>query len=410
MAEKTRVLLLAIFPRVEQRIRTLLNSIPTVQLIDRDINDAEAALEVVVQEKPDVILLENDFPGMDGFYIAKVFREQSPLTQIIVLSEVSSAEAVRLAMRAGAVDYLSYKTVTLEELSSAIEHAVEVIREEKSKRKTAAAPEEEKAAKKIRTDKKARAHIVTFYSPKGGTGVSTLVANLAHVLYERNKKVVVIDGSLQYGDIALLYNQFTNRSIYSLVEHVNELEDEMFASVMVQAGAHIIPAPTRPEQESEITGKTFGKILNYVAKMDYDVVLINTSSYINEPTLTALDSADLIMMVILQEISSVRAARSFINLMDTLQLPRQKLEILINRFENSPTLSPAKIGETLEAQIQLTIPTDHETATRAANLGIPFVIDYKDMPIAKAMLTVADKLEKRLAQIEPGALEESLES
>jgi hypothetical protein len=38
------------------------------------------------------------------------------------------------------------------------------------------------------------------------------------------------------------------------------------------------------------------------------------------------------------------------------------------------------------------------------------VIDYKDMPIAKAIIAIADRLEKRLAQIEPGALEESPES
>jgi len=407
MAEKTKVLLLAIFPRVEQRIRTLLNSIPTVQLIDKDINDAEAALEIVIQDKPDVILLENDFPGMDGFYIAKVFREQSPHSQIIILSEVSSAEAVRLAMRAGAVDYLSYKTITLEELGSAIDHAVELIKEEKSKFKTVQTTDEDKPAKKARSDKKARAHIVTFYSPKGGSGVSTLIANLAHLLYERNKKVVVIDGSLQYGDIALLYNQFTNRTIYNLVEHINDLDDDMITSIMVQAGAHIIPAPSRPEQESEINGQIFGKILKYVAKMDYDIVLVNTSSYINEPCLIALDTADLVLMVILQEIASVRAARSFINLMDTLQVPRQKLEIAINRFDGTSRLTPTKIGETLEAQIQLTIPNDSETATRSANLGIPFVIDYKDLPISKALVAIAEKLEKRLAQIEPGALEET---
>src|SRR5512143_2023561 len=146
--DRIRVLLLAIFPRVEQRIKTLLGSIPSAELIDADVNNAEAAVEVILQTKPDVVLLENDFPGMDGFYLTEIIRRESPFTQIIILSEISSADAVRQAMRAGACDYLSYKSVTAEELGSAIDRAGRLSQEERSKTRYAFADEEKVVVKK----------------------------------------------------------------------------------------------------------------------------------------------------------------------------------------------------------------------------------------------------------------------
>jgi pilus assembly protein CpaE len=401
--ENIRVLLLAIFPRVEQRIRTLLNSIPTVELISGDINNAEAALEVVFTEKPDIILLENDFPGMDGAYLTQLIRKELPATQIIVLSEISSAEAVRQAMRAGACEYLSYKTVSLEELSAAIDHAYSLYKQERLKRKMSS-DDGHAIAKK---GKRQRARIVTFYSPKGGTGVSTIIVNLAHTLQKGGKKVLIIDGDLQYGDIALLNKELVTRTIADIADKSNALDDDIFKNVLIFTRPDILPAPSQPDQAVRITGPAFEKIINHVAMMEYDIILINTSSYITDPCFIALELADVIYLVVIQDISSVRATRSFLNLTHEIDIGRNKIQLILNRFDEDSSVTPTRISDILGLKISLTLPQDVSTATRAGNLGIPFVTEYGNLPISKSISTLASHLNMLVDKLEPLPFEEA---
>ena len=386
--DRIRVLLLAIFPRVEQRIKSLLASIPMAELIETDVNNAEAAVEVILQNKPDVVLLENDFPGMDGFYLTEIIRRESPFTQIIILSEISSADAVRQAMRAGACDYLSYKSVTVEELSSALDRAGRLSQEERSKTRYAFADEEKVVVKK-KSDKKQRTKVVTFYSPKGGVGVSTIVVNLAQVLQKKGEKVLIVDGSLQFGDIAVMCNHNPSRTIANVAAKEADLDPEMVKSVIIENTVDILPAPNEAEEGLSITGAAFSKVVRQAATLGYDMILINTSSFVTDTTFAALEVADLLIVVVTQEISSVRAARTFFNLITNLQLNHGRLEVILNRFTEASSLLPQRIGEILGQKIVLSIPADGATAVRAANLGVPFVVDYKDQPISKAIMNLA---------------------
>jgi pilus assembly protein CpaE len=387
--DKTRVLLLAIFPRVEQRIKMLLSSISTAELIDTDVNNAEAAVEVIFQTKPDVVLLENDFPGMDGFYLTEIIRRESPATQIIILSEISSADAVRKAMRAGACDYLSYKTVTLEDLDAALERGAQLARDERSRARVVVSDEDRQVVKKKPDRKGGRTRVVAFYSPKGGVGVSTIVTNLAHALHAKHQKVLIIDGSLQYGDIAVMCNHNPTRTIANIADKEADLDPEMIKSVIVEDAVDILPAPNEPEEGLSITGSAFLKIIRQAATLDYDLILLNTNSYISDPTFSALEAADLIIVVVTQEVSSVRAARGFFSLLGNLAISHGKVQVILNRFNEASSLLPQRIGEILGQKIVLTIPADGATAVRAANLGVPFVVDYKDQPISKAIVNLA---------------------
>ncbi len=267
MPDTLKVLMLAIYPRVQQKLRDLLRQIPGITLPDANINNAEEAIDAIFNLKPDVVLLENDFPGMDGFYLAELIHKESPLTQVIVISEVSSAESVRMAMRAGAVDYLSYKTLTVEELSAALSHAQSIVQEERTKRRNyGLIDDDEKTPAKPTSTRRQRARIVTFYSPKGGAGTSTIMVNMAQALHDKGMKVLAVDASLQYGDIALLFNQFSNRTIANLANKIDDIDEQLVLDIVGKAGPDILAAPNDPAQAVQVTGPAFSKIVNFVAR------------------------------------------------------------------------------------------------------------------------------------------------
>src|SRR5512137_636753 len=108
MPDNIHILLLSIVPPITQSIKALLASYAFAEFLPGDINNAESAIDAIHQQQPDIVLLETDFPGWN--FLIELIRKEAPHTQVIVLAEIVSADAVRMAMRAGAYDFLSYNT------------------------------------------------------------------------------------------------------------------------------------------------------------------------------------------------------------------------------------------------------------------------------------------------------------
>jgi pilus assembly protein CpaE len=251
--------------------------------------------------------------------------------------------------------------------------------------------------------------VIAFYSPKGGVGISTIVTNLAHALKARNQKVLIVDAHLQFGDIALMNNQKATKTIANIAGKQVELDPDLVRSVIIEDVVHILPAPNEPAEALDIEGAAILGIIRQAAALDYHTILVNTSSQISDATFAALEAADLIIVVVTQEISSVRAAQGFFSLLSTLEVSHGKVQVILNRFNETSSLKVEKIAETLGHKIALTIPADGATAVRAANLGVPFVINYAEQPISKAIANLAAYVETVSTQIEVAPVEETAE-
>ncbi len=70
--------------------------------------DADAALAVLDQNTPDMIILDVMMPGMNGIELCEVIRERDDTgnTPVLILSARGDAESVMRGMEAGANDYL----------------------------------------------------------------------------------------------------------------------------------------------------------------------------------------------------------------------------------------------------------------------------------------------------------------
>jgi DNA-binding NarL/FixJ family response regulator len=84
--------------------------------------DGEAALELVAQHEPDVVLMDLRMPRMDGIEATRRIREHYPRTQVVVLTTFSDDESVTAAIGAGAIGYLT-KDAGREDIHRALEAA-----------------------------------------------------------------------------------------------------------------------------------------------------------------------------------------------------------------------------------------------------------------------------------------------
>ena len=103
--------------------------------------EGEAALNVVREENPDLVLLDIALPGRDGLEILKDLKDQHPSLPVIMISAYGSVENAVQATRLGAYDFIE-KPPHADKILLSVRNALEMARlaEENRRLRQQAAP------------------------------------------------------------------------------------------------------------------------------------------------------------------------------------------------------------------------------------------------------------------------------
>jgi len=399
--DKIRVLIVDDVSETRENVKKLLQFESDVEVVGVARTGKEA-IQASQDLNPDVVLMDINMPDMDGIAATEAIRAKQQAVQVVILSVQSDQNYMRRAMLAGARDFLT-KPPMGDELISAIRRAGEMAQNEKVKaaRVQAAAPVVGMPG--ISTSYGGpRGKIIAVYSPKGGTGCTTLAVNLALSLNSSDSRVALVDGNLQFGDVAMFINEQGKNTVVDLAPRADELDAEIVEEVMVKhaaSGLHILAAPSRPEYAEKVSSGQFSKTLEYLAQL-YAYVIVDTSPILSDPILATIDVSDLIVLVTTQDIPSLKNCRLFLDLLQNLGVQRNRVMFVINRFDKKVNITPERIAENLKQEVSLAIPVDEATAVKAVNRGVPFVLDSKNQPIARGVLALADAVRTRVSSQE----------
>ncbi|VXB30951.1 response regulator transcription factor [Citricoccus sp. K5] len=114
----TRVVVVDDQTLVRHGIRTLLD-IAHVEVVG-EADDGAAALEVIAQEAPDVVLLDLRMPRYDGLWTLRQLRDRGIEVPVLVLTTFDDDTLVLDALQSGARGYL-LKDVTVKQLTHAVQ-------------------------------------------------------------------------------------------------------------------------------------------------------------------------------------------------------------------------------------------------------------------------------------------------
>ena len=373
MPDQLRLLVVEDVPQVAQYIRGLLNTQSTIKLLDV-VADGSRVAGLVSELRPDVVLVDALLQGrVKGMNLVDQLNQSGAGIPVIVLTVPQQPVAVDPRQGIHGVlsmPFTGYELVTrLQQVSQA-----------------AAASEHSGSAR-----------MITLFAPKGGVGKTTLAFNLAVAMGLQGPRTVLIDGSLQFGDMrALLKVPIDAPSLLDLpTDRIQEsdLQDVLWRD---PSGIDILLAPPRVEMAEMVTVRDLEKTISLLRRV-YDVVVVDTPAVVNDINLSFLDASDTILEVVTYDSTTIHSTMVMADAFRMIGYPPTKVRYLVNRADSTGGLNAETLARALGRVPEYTVSSGGGLVVRANNEGIPFVLADPAAQISQDIGRVAAELVGRVA-------------
>ena len=328
---------------------------------------------VADQQRPDLIILDSMCRDLEDIPLLEYVGTQHPRTVIVMLCANHTPDFLIHAMRAGVREVLK-SPVTREVLLPAVERIEQRLG-------LAARPRDPGT-------------IAAFVPCKGGSGATFIATNLGYQLAAENKKVLLIDLNLQFGDAVLfIHDNKPATNLADVALNIQRLDASFLAGNLVKISPNygVLAAPEDPGQAMEIKPEHIDVLLN-VAVNHYDFVLLDSGRVLDAVTIKALDRANYVFPVMQLTLPFVRDANRMISAFRTLGYSKEKIRLLVNRLEKSSELKLSDVERSLGLSAFQTLPNSYEAVAAAVNHGRPIASLARTNPVAKALQELAQSL------------------
>ena len=334
-----------------------------------------------------ILILDANTINKEDLKCISTFTRDNPNPAVIfATSEHDNAQTIEL-MRAGVAEIIGFPIVPLELLE-----AIERLR----------------TRRYINTTYHARGKILSFISSKGGAGGTFIATNLGYTLANRiNKKVLLIDLHIQFGDAAIYMSETPGQSTLSDIIGQTGLDSSVIAAGTSQIDKNyfLLQAPVSPEKASGITPQHIDNLLS-IAIQDYDYVIMDLPRVVDAISMKVLDRSDQIYLVLQPIIPYIRGASKLLKLFALLGYEPSKISVISTRADGNKAISKSDIEATIQKSIELEFKNDFETCMESSNSGIPIEKLDSNSSFSKTLLILAE----RISLIDSGALKEKSKS
>lgn len=360
---------------LRSNVRRMLNNQDNIRIVGEARNGREA-LDLVKELQPHVVLMDINMPEIDGLKAAEMLAKDFPNVQTVIMSIQGEQEYFRRAMKAGAKDFL-IKPFSTNDLIDTIQNVFNKWVKDRP----------ELFANEPRAD------ILTFFATKGGVGRTTLAVNLAAGLASKGKKVLLIDASLQFGDVAITLNQPAKRTIYNLVETGEEITlGEIEKNIIKhESGIDLLLAPKEPAFADAVKSEHFLKIIENVETL-YNYIIFDMPPSITEKELAILDRSNMVLLVATLEISSLKNTKICLKTFSDINFDLSKIKLILNKDIPNVGFGKEDLEAGLSIPVYATVPMESEIAQRSLNHGEAFVLKSPASAIARSILGMVDRL------------------
>jgi pilus assembly protein CpaE len=315
-------------------------------------------LERLRSYDPHVVILDMAGDPDRDVRMANAIASGVPRTTLVGMGPELDATSLLEAMRAGVVEYVP-GPVDQESVQDALERVIR------------------KSGWGNSLEGRRNGKVLAFFSPKGGSGSTTVVTNVGIELHRlTGKKTLLVDLDLELGEIASLLGVRPRFNFVDLVRNIHRMDADLLSSYIEghKSGVQVLSAPFEPEIGEQVGGEEITRALGLL-RSHYDYVLVDVSKSLSAPARAALLTADQIYLITNMDVPSLRNLKRCLPILDGVTAgDEERLRLVVNRFSGKRLVGLEDIEETLGLDVYWTLPNDFETVITSISAGQPLVL------------------------------------
>ena len=341
MAQKLRVCIWDSDSESRERSLKVLNNLEEYQAME--YRSGGGGVENLISLRPQILLVDVDYTVTDPDRLLAELRRGLPGVKLIGLSRRWDESARRRFEGSGFDAYL-LKPFEAESFRRAVESASEVNLK--------------------------MCEVFSFFSPKGKSGRTTMLINLAMCLARTSgEKVAIVDAETNFADVDAFLNLNPRSTIvealrdlpYLTTSTVERYFEEVNDKVAVLCGAR------SPQQAAFVEPKGLTGLINLI-RHSFRYILIDMSAGFNEANIAAMESSNKVFVTAMAgEAYVIKHMQRSIEVLKSLDNWENRVSCVITRLQPE-VRRRAELEQQLGCPVIL-LPNEYQLCAEAANNG-----------------------------------------
>ena len=349
-----------------ERLSSVIRNTKDFELVSR-YQRAGDALGQGGMFKPNLILLDID--EEDNLSMLEDFTQTFPEADVICLSAKWAPGDSESIARAGTKGFL-VKPFTSEELQEALRTF-------------------NKSGLSYGSD------VISFFSPKGKSGKTTLIANLGMALAQKTgQQVGIIDADLQFGDMSVFFNLSPKTTIMEAVRDINFLSPVTLNSYFlpIADNLRVLCGTKRPEYAELIDIKAFTAVVGMARSM-YRYVLIDVPSGFTPISIATAEASNITFLVaMINGTFEIQHMQRALDIFKAWPDYEDRVRTVFTRVEPCEASEREKLVQSLGYPEVSIIPNEYLLVSSAANNGQMAIVEQPDSKFAYFVNQLADEI------------------
>jgi len=360
---------------LSQQERARLRSASQTPLsIVAELPNVPQAIDELNRLRPQAALVILNGEVNHSFQLIERIRQEMPETAVVCSSEDCSSDIILQSFRSGATEFLR-QPLAEDEISTVF-----------------AKIEQNRLQQQVEEAHFGR--VVAVYASKGGCGTTFVTANLAASFARLpRKRACVVDLNLQAGDQPLYLGLEPEYSIYDIVRNFDRLDESLLDSYLKKRSKNLslLAAPSEIGRDEDVRVEHITRIITML-RAQFGYVVVDPQHTLSEVTITALDLADDLVLLLTMDIPSIRSAKRALDIFTRLGYDHNRIKVVLNRYTKSPEFEIGQIEKVLETPVYAILSNDYHSAIASINVGEPLVQSKIQSRLVREFQTLASRL------------------
>jgi pilus assembly protein CpaE len=364
----------------------------TASVIVGEFGNISEALRTAPAYRPDVVIAEIPLEqGRNGDSASSAIEHLArvlPDTAILVTGPTQSAHLVIQVMRAGALDFVA-RPVKQDDLREALQKVAR--------------------SRPVVAVQQRIGRVLSVYSAKGGTGVTTVATNLAVCWAKRSPgRTVLVDLDTRQSDIATFLNLRSQYSVLDAFENIGRMDESFLRRLLTEhsSGLLVLPGPA-PMDRVKLRAEQVQAGLE-ILRSYFDQVILDLPHDMDAATVAALEASETILFLVNQNVSALRLGTAGIATLRRLGIDPKKIRLVVMRERTGEDPTFKQVREMFGIPIYWKIPSEYSIVLTAINNGDPLATAMARSKLAKNLSqlseTLADQQPAKPAEERPALL------